>query len=79
MNLLEMVFQFEADYTIDGNTITLGEGITADTNMLICSKGVQLYFVSEDSFQITGMENNFALSGWSCPYQFADLSEFVES
>lgn len=77
MNLNEMVFQFEANYTIDGETITLGDGITADTNMLICSEGVQFYMVSDNCIQITGMESRFGLSGWSCPYQFYEMAEFI--
>ncbi len=77
MNLNEMAFLFEADYTIDGDVVTLGNGVTSETNMLICSEGVQFYFVSDHCIQITGMESRFCLSGWNCPYQFSEMSEFI--
>lgn len=76
INLMECVVTVETDYTVDGNTVILGEVLTEVGDVMI-KQGSQFVF-DMNTLTVNGMTDRFVLSGWTCPYQFNDGESFIE-
>ncbi len=76
INLMECVVTVETEYTVEGNTVILGEVLTEVGDVMI-KQGSQFVF-DMNALTVKGMTDRFVLSGWTCPYQFNDGESFIE-
>ncbi len=76
INLMEFVVSVEADYTIAGNTVILGEFVTEAGDVMI-EEGSR-FTLDTSVLTVNGLSERFVLSGWTCPYQFNDGEDFIK-